>query len=173
MEKAHRNPAPQTSESAQQAGLLQMDGVTMAVLGIGALIAIRGYLWVQSGEIWKAALLGAGNSPRTGRGRLDMAPVEEVPQQDIRPFADTGEGGTDGLRRRGAGHRHTARGHPVRRGPGACWARWRRPTATTTTRRGPRFRVGKDARPGNIGPAGCCIPRVPACSATGAFIGVT
>ena len=61
MEKAHRNPAPQTSESAQQTGLLQMDGVTMAVLGIGTLIAVQGYLWVQSGEIWKAALLGAGS----------------------------------------------------------------------------------------------------------------
>ena len=62
MEKAHRNPVPQSSESAQQAGLLQMDGVTMAVLGIGALFAIRGYLWVQNGEIWKAALLGAGSA---------------------------------------------------------------------------------------------------------------
>ena len=62
MEKAHRNPAPQTSESAQQTGLLQMDGITMAVLGIGTLIAIRGYLWVQSGEIWKAVLLGAGSA---------------------------------------------------------------------------------------------------------------
>ena len=68
MEKAHRNPAPQSSESAQQAGLLQMDGVTMAVLGIGVLIAIRGYLWVQSGEIWKAALLGAGTALGLGVG---------------------------------------------------------------------------------------------------------
>ena len=30
----------------------------MAVLGIGALAALKGYLWVQDGEIWKAALLG-------------------------------------------------------------------------------------------------------------------
>ncbi len=41
---------------------LQLDGVTMAVLGAGALAAIRGYLWVQSGEIWKAALLAAGSA---------------------------------------------------------------------------------------------------------------
>ncbi len=41
---------------------LQLDGVTMAVLGVGALAAIRGYLWVQSGEIWKAALLAAGSA---------------------------------------------------------------------------------------------------------------
>ena len=32
----------------------------MAVLGIGALAALKGYLWVQDGEIWKAALLGTG-----------------------------------------------------------------------------------------------------------------
>ena len=32
----------------------------MAVLGIGALAALKGYLWVQDGEIWKAALLGIG-----------------------------------------------------------------------------------------------------------------
>ena len=39
-----------------------MDGVTMAVLGIGALAALKGYLWVQDGEIWKAALLGVGTA---------------------------------------------------------------------------------------------------------------
>ncbi len=41
---------------------LQMDGITMAVLGIGALAALKGYLWVQDGEIWKAALLGFGTA---------------------------------------------------------------------------------------------------------------
>ena len=33
----------------------------MAVLGVGALAALKGYLWVQDGETWKAALLGAGS----------------------------------------------------------------------------------------------------------------
>ncbi len=41
---------------------LQLDGVTMAVLGVGALAALRGYLWVQDGEMWKAALLGIGSA---------------------------------------------------------------------------------------------------------------
>ena len=41
---------------------LQMDGMTMAVLGVGALAALKGYLWVQDGEIWKAALLGIGTA---------------------------------------------------------------------------------------------------------------
>ena len=40
---------------------LQMDGVTMAVLGAGALLALRGYLWVQEGEMLKASLLGMGS----------------------------------------------------------------------------------------------------------------
>ena len=40
---------------------LQLDGVTMAVLGAGALAALRGYLWVQEGEYLKAALLGFGS----------------------------------------------------------------------------------------------------------------
>ena len=31
-------------------------------LGIGALAALKGYLWVQDGEIWKAALLGTGTA---------------------------------------------------------------------------------------------------------------
>ena len=32
----------------------------MAVLGVAALAALKGYLWVQAGETWKAALLGTG-----------------------------------------------------------------------------------------------------------------
>ena len=32
----------------------------MAVLGVAALAALRGYLWVQAGETWKAVLMGAG-----------------------------------------------------------------------------------------------------------------
>ena len=39
---------------------LQTDGVTMAILGVGALAALRGYFWMQDGETWKAVLLGAG-----------------------------------------------------------------------------------------------------------------
>ena len=39
---------------------LQTDGVTMAILGVRALAALRGYFWMQSGETWKAILLGAG-----------------------------------------------------------------------------------------------------------------
>ena len=62
LDKAHKQPSMEPREPAYtfQTKPLQMDGVTMAVLGIGALAALKGYLWVQDGEIWKAALLGMG-----------------------------------------------------------------------------------------------------------------
>ena len=64
MEKAHKRPGMEPREPAYtfQTKPLQMDGITMAVLGIGALAALKGYLWVQDGEIWKAALLGVGTA---------------------------------------------------------------------------------------------------------------
>ena len=64
LEKAHKRPGMEPREPAYtyQTKPLQMDGVTMAVLGIGALAALKGYLWVQDGEIWKAALLGTGTA---------------------------------------------------------------------------------------------------------------
>ena len=64
MEKAHKRPGMEPREPAYtfQTKPLQMDGVTMAVLGLGALAALKGYLWVQDGEIWKAALLGTGTA---------------------------------------------------------------------------------------------------------------
>ncbi len=62
LEKAHRRPGMEPRDPAYtyQTKPLQMDGITMAVLGIGALAALKGYLWVQDGEIWKAALMGTG-----------------------------------------------------------------------------------------------------------------
>ena len=62
MERAHKRPAaePRDPSYTYQTRPLQTDGITMAVLGVGALAAVRGYLWVQAGETWKAALLGGG-----------------------------------------------------------------------------------------------------------------
>ena len=62
-QKAFRNPGQQRPDPSYtyQTKPLQLDGVTMAVLGVGALIALRGYLWVQDGEILKASLLGLGS----------------------------------------------------------------------------------------------------------------
>ena len=62
-QKAFRNPGQQRPDPSYtyQTRPLQLDGVTLAVLGVAALIALRGYLWVQDGEILKAALLAAGS----------------------------------------------------------------------------------------------------------------
>ncbi len=64
LDKAHKRPGMEAREPSYtyQTKPLQLDGVTMAVLGIGALAALKGYLWVQDGEIWKAALLGLGTA---------------------------------------------------------------------------------------------------------------
>ena len=64
MEKAHKRPGyePREPSYTYQTKPLQLDGVTMAVLGIGALAALQGYLWVQDEDVWKAALLGAGTA---------------------------------------------------------------------------------------------------------------
>ena len=62
MEKAHKRPVTEPREPSYtyQTKPLQIDGITMAVLGAAALAALKGYLWVQAGETWKAVLLGAG-----------------------------------------------------------------------------------------------------------------
>ena len=47
---------------ATQAQISTKDGVTLAILGVAALVGLRGYLWYQDGEILKASLLGAGTA---------------------------------------------------------------------------------------------------------------
>ena len=61
-QKAFKNPGQQRPDPSYtyQTKPLQLDGVTMAVLGAGALAALKGYLWVQDGEFLKASLLGLG-----------------------------------------------------------------------------------------------------------------
>ena len=61
MEKAHRRPLQERplSANAEQGRHTQTDVTTMTVLGVGALAALRGYLWVQAEETWKAVVLGA------------------------------------------------------------------------------------------------------------------
>ena len=63
-QKAFQNPGHQCPDPSYtfHTRPLQTDGVTLAVLGVAALIALRGYLWVQDGEILKASLLGAGSA---------------------------------------------------------------------------------------------------------------
>ena len=69
-EKAHKRPVEERRDPSYtyQTKPLQMDGVTMAVLGVGALAALRAYLWVQAGETWKAVLMGVGVSAALAAG---------------------------------------------------------------------------------------------------------
>ncbi len=62
VEKALKQPGsePRLSSDAERARATQTDVTNMMVLGLGALAVLRGYLWVQAGETWKAVLLGAG-----------------------------------------------------------------------------------------------------------------
>ena len=60
--KAQARPGAAAADPAYtyQTKPLHTDGATMAVLGVVALAAFRGYLWVQSGETGTAVALGAG-----------------------------------------------------------------------------------------------------------------
>ncbi len=64
LEKAHTRAVDDRQDPSYtyQTRPLQLDGVTMAVLGIGSLAALKGYLWIRDGETWKAALLGVGTA---------------------------------------------------------------------------------------------------------------
>ena len=70
LEKAHTRAVEERRDPSYtyQTKPLQTDGVTMAVLGVAALAAVKGYLWVQAGETWKAVLLGAGIALALGVG---------------------------------------------------------------------------------------------------------
>ena len=61
-DKGHRRAVAEPRESTYtgQARAHRTDGMTMAVLGAAALVALQGYLWVRDGDAWKAVLMGAG-----------------------------------------------------------------------------------------------------------------
>ena len=62
LEKAHKPavPPPRDSTYSNQINQEQMNAKTMIILGILALPALQGYLWVRAGETWKTVLLGVG-----------------------------------------------------------------------------------------------------------------
>ncbi len=66
-QKLQRREQPAAGQSVQNAQATQTqihtkDGVTLAILGVAALVGLRGYLWYQDGELLKAALLGTGTA---------------------------------------------------------------------------------------------------------------
>ena len=146
-QKAFTNPGQQRPDPSYtyQTKPLQLDGVTMAVLGAGALLALRGYLWVTRtarfsrrrswppvpcwASPWPAGAGGAGSRPAAG----SMTPCSSGRRWDASPS------------------RGSYRSSPCcptewgSSGPGRYWTRWPPPTATTTTPPGRRFRVSKVA----------------------------
>ena len=62
--KSFKQPVvePRDPSYTYQTKPLQLDGITMAVLGLGALGAFQGYLWFKDGDLWKSVLLGLGVS---------------------------------------------------------------------------------------------------------------
>ena len=62
LEKTNPRPAydPNTSPSTTQGRVDRTNAGTLTVLALLALPALRAYFWIQSGETWKAALLGMG-----------------------------------------------------------------------------------------------------------------
>ncbi len=60
--KAQARPSAARDDPAYtyQTKPLHTDGVTMAVIGVVALAAYRGYLWMQAGDTWTAIGLGLG-----------------------------------------------------------------------------------------------------------------
>ena len=105
MEKAHTRAVDDRRDPSYtyQTRPLQTDGVTLAVLGVGALAALRCYLWVQTGETWKAALMGAGIAVALAVGGWAWHRWEEGPQPSVRPAANQGEGRAHSVRRRAPG----------------------------------------------------------------------
>ena len=61
-EKAFKKPVEERRDPSYryETGPLHTDGITMAILGVGALGALRGYFWYRDGETWKTVLLGLG-----------------------------------------------------------------------------------------------------------------
>ena len=164
MEKAHKRPGMEPREPAYtfQTKPLQMDGITMAVLGIGALAALKGYLWVQDGEIWKAALLGIGTALgllaggwawhrwKKARKRVEdpLLIQEKSPASPSTPSFRS---------------RRSCRRRPGPSVPPSSWGRWPPPTATSTTRPG---RASTSAGSGPPRPTRtCCTRQAPDCSA--------
>ena len=151
MDKAHKRPGMEPREPAYtyQTKPLQMDGIgAMAVLGIGALAVLKGYLWVQDGEVWKAALLGtvtalglavggwAWHRWKKARKRVEDPLLIKEKVSRIAFDAEI----------------QVTAACPPRRGssaPPSSWGRWARPTATSTTpqERGSRWTEFGPLRP--------------------------
>ena len=171
LEKAHKRPVEDRRDPSYtyQTRPLQTDGVTMAVLGVAALAALRGYLWVQAGETWKAVLMGVGVATLLTAGGWAWHRFKKAKQAGLRPDPHQGEGLPHRLRRRDSGD-----GDPARRHGAAA----RQGASRDSGRRLPRLRQppqGRGSRGAASGPPcptpRCFTPQAPACSGSAASWG--
>ena len=121
----HRQPAaPASSSQSGQDQFNTKQAASYIILGVTALVGLRGYFWVQNGETWKAELLGLGVAEglalRGGPGAHQEVPLRgRAPG----PAYDQGKGHPTRLPSPTGGHRHPARarhraagqGHPAQR----------------------------------------------------------
>ena len=152
LEKAHRRPGMEPREPAYtfQTKPLQMDGITMAVLGLGALGRAEGLpLGAGRGDM-EGRPPGSRNGPGAGRRGMGLVAVEEGPQAGGGPDPHTGEGLPHRLRRGALGRRRPARRHGAASRQGASRPRGRRIPPLRQPRRG--------ALQGRQGPAHCPRP---------------
>ena len=84
--RAHKRAVPENREPSYtyQTRPLQVDGVTMAVLGAGALAAVRATCGSRTGRS-QGVPAGPGNRVRPGGDGLGLVALEAVPQPGLRP----------------------------------------------------------------------------------------
>ena len=145
MEKAHKRPGMEPREPAYtfQTKPLQMDGITMAVLGLGAVAALKGYLWVQDGEIWKAALLGTGTALGLAVGGWTWRRWKKARNRVEDPHPDQARRSPASPSMPSSRSRRSCRRRPGPSGPPSSSVRLPPPTATSTTPQGRGFKVGR------------------------------
>ena len=118
--RAHRQAVPDNREPSYtyQTKPLQLDGVTMAVLGVGA----QGLPVGAGRRVPQGVVAGCGRRARPHRGGLGLVALEAGPQPGLRPAAGTGEGLPRRLRRRAPGDRRAAGLDPSPAGRGTAGA---------------------------------------------------
>ena len=125
----------------------------MAVLGAGALAALRGYLWVQDGEYLKAALLAAGTALGLTVAGWGWWRWKQARSRVHDPILIRGEGLPHRLRRRVAGGRRPARRHRAAADQGTVGTGGRRLPPLRPPRRGQVQGQRRQAGPAHGQPA--------------------
>jgi hypothetical protein len=139
-----KDQAGHPSGDQTQVQIHTRDGVTMAILGVAALVGLRGYFWVQNGETWKAVLLGVG-----ALAALAAAGWSWWRIKNSAPAASSRTRSRSGRNSPASHTRPNWRSSPScpttapRSGPGSSWPTWRPPTTPTTTPPAPASRPAR------------------------------